>query len=213
MTERASDLAAALASAPIVAVVRHDDAADAERIARAAVAGGATVVEITFTVPDAPRLIARLSDTLPGIVVGAGTVLTAGQATAAVDAGAAFLVSPVTDLELLQRNAATPFLPGAFTPTEVAAASRAGAYAVKLFPARTLGPGFVTAVRETLPGVRLMPTGGIAPGEVGAWLEAGATAVGIAGALAAAWRRDGERGVQNVTEVAVAAAHTARSTE
>jgi len=205
-------LDAALAAVPVVAVVRHDDPADAERIARAAVAGGARVIEITFTVPDAEKLIARLAAELSGIVVGAGTVLTPAHVDAATAAGAGFLVSPVTDLELMRRSAGVPFIPGAFTPTEVATASRAGAHAVKLFPARILGPAFVAALRETLPGVQLMPTGGIAPEHVGSWLDAGATAVGIAGALTEAWRRDGERGVENVTAAAVAAAHTARST-
>jgi len=206
-------LDAALAAVPIVAIVRHDSTEDAARIAYAAARGGARVIEITFTVPDAAVLIARLVAELPDVVVGAGTVLTAAQLDAAADAGAAFLLSPVTDPAILARavERGIPAIPGAFSPTEVALGARGGAYAVKLYPARTLGPGFVAAIRDVLPGVKLLPTGGIGADDVAAWLDAGATAVGIAGALGTAWRRGGAEDVQQTMRAAVAAA-TNRST-
>ena len=209
-----SALQQALAADPVVAVIRHLDPAVALEIARAAAAGGIRVLEITFTVPDAPQVIATLVAELPDAVVGAGTVLTVEQVDAAADAGAAFIVSPVTDpiVGAHCRTRGIPYIPGAFTPTEVAAAANAGAAAVKIFPASTLGVGFVASLGEVLPHVSLMPTGGIAADQVGEWLAAGATAVGIAGALGAAWRRGGAAAVQTTAAEAIASAATRRST-
>jgi len=205
-----SALDAAIAAAPVIAVIRHDDPAVAERIARAAVDGGIRLVEVTFTVPRAHDLIARLAGDLADVVVGAGTVLTTEQVDAASAAGAGFLVSPVTDAGVLARAAAqgVPFIPGAFTPTEVAAAARLGAHAVKVFPAATLGTGFLTSLAEVLPHVKLLPTGGIAPEKTGEWIAAGATAVGIAGALKTAWQRGGADAVTAVAATAIAAARS-----
>ncbi|BDV29895.1 2-dehydro-3-deoxy-phosphogluconate aldolase [Microbacterium terricola] len=195
-------------------MVRHSDDVIAERIARAAVDGGIGIIEITFTVPSAPQLIARLRQELPGIVIGAGTVLTAADVDAATAAGADFLVSPIADAEVMRAAAARSirFIAGAATPTEVAAAWRGGAQAVKIFPAATLGPGFVSAVRDVLPGVPLIPTGGIRPADVGAWLSAGATAVGIAGSLTSAWQEGGADGVRAAAATAVTASAPIRST-
>lgn len=202
----------AIAAAPVVAVIRHTDAPSAERIARAAIEGGIRVVEITFTVPGADALIARLRADRPDVVIGAGTVLTPDQLDAAADAGAVFAVAPILDEAVAARAAerAVAFIPGAFTPTEVARASR-GAAAVKLFPAAGLGTAFVTAVRDVLPDVRLMPTGGITAAAVGDWLRAGAYAVGLAGALGTAWRAGGAADVQNTARIAVAAATAERN--
>jgi len=202
----------ALAAVPVVAVVRHADAAVAESIARAAIDGGIRAVEITFTVPGAAELIARLRADHHEVVVGAGTVLTPAQCDAAADAGAAFAVAPVLDQAVADRAASRglALIPGAFTPTEVARAA-ACAPAVKLFPASVLGIPFVSALRDVLPEVRLMPTGGIAAAAVGDWLAAGAAAVGLAGALTAAWRAGGADDVHRTTRIAVAAATAERN--
>jgi 2-dehydro-3-deoxyphosphogluconate aldolase / (4S)-4-hydroxy-2-oxoglutarate aldolase len=206
-------LETAVATAPVIAVIRHDDPAVAEAMARAAVAGGIRIVEITFTVPGAPEVIARLARELPDVVVGAGTVLTTSQMDAAASAGAGFVVSPVTDAAVAEAalGHGIPFIPGAFTPTEVAIAAQLGAYAVKIFPASTLGAGFVSSLAEVLPAVKLVPTGGIAPEQVGGWLAAGATAVGIAGALRGAWQRGGAEEVSTAAAAAVDAATNTRS--
>lgn len=208
-------LDSAIAAVPVVAVIRHDDADIAERIARAAVDGGIRIVEVTFTVPRADDLIARLVGDLADVVVGAGTVLTTDQADAASSAGAGFLVSPLTDAAVLERAAArdVSVIPGAFTPTEVAAAARLGAHAVKVFPAAALGTGFVASLAEVLPHVKLMPTGGIAPEKTGEWITAGATAVGIAGALTTAWRRGGADAVTDAARTAIAAATSTATTK
>ncbi|MFE5672963.1 bifunctional 4-hydroxy-2-oxoglutarate aldolase/2-dehydro-3-deoxy-phosphogluconate aldolase [Agromyces sp. NPDC056523] len=202
-----------LTHAPVVAVVRHDEASVAERIALAAADGGVRAIEITFTVPDAGALIERLVGMLPAVAIGAGTVLTPGQAQVAIDAGATFLVSPISDAAVLRRGAdhGVPVLPGAFTPTEVADARRAGAHAVKVFPAASLGTGFVSALAEVFPDIPLVPTGGIAPAEAGGWLTAGAAAVGIAGAFTRAWQHGGADHVKHAAITAIAAATDSRS--
>jgi 2-dehydro-3-deoxyphosphogluconate aldolase / (4S)-4-hydroxy-2-oxoglutarate aldolase len=199
--------ATSLRNARVVAVIRHDDASEAERIADAAIAGGVTALEVTFTVPDAARVIRRLVARHPSLLVGAGTVLSPEHADAAADAGASFIVSPVLDEGLLDhaRGLGLATVPGCFTPTEIARASRS-ADAVKIFPASALSPAFVQAVREVLPGVALLPTGGIATERVGDWLDAGATAVGLAGALRAAWTRGGADEVQKTIRTALDAA-------
>jgi 2-dehydro-3-deoxyphosphogluconate aldolase/(4S)-4-hydroxy-2-oxoglutarate aldolase len=114
-----------------------------------------------------------------------GTVLTADEVDRAVDAGARFVVSPSVVPEVIeaaQRHGIASY-PGALTPTEIHTAWRAGATAVKLFPAGTLGPSYLTAVRAPLPDVPLVPTGGVDVEAVGAWLDAGAVAVGLGGPL------------------------------
>lgn len=209
-----TSLALAVEAVPVVAVIRHDDTGVAERIADAAVAGGVRAVEVTFTVPSAGRLIAALRDRHPGVAVGAGTVLTPVQLDEAADAGADFAVSPVFDPGVAERSAARglALIPGAMTPTEVAvAAAGSPAPVVKIFPAGVVGPAFVSALRDVMPEVRLMPTGGIAADAVGAWLSAGAYAVGLAGALGSAWRAGTEDAVRQTTRIAVAAATAERS--
>lgn len=117
--------------------------------------------------------------------VGAGTVRTDDQLHAAIDAGAAFGVSPVLDLEILGAALAAdlPFVPGAYTPTEVDAAWRAGATFVKLFPASSLGPSHVRELRGPMDEIETIATGGLDQTNAGAYLEAGAVAVGVGSAL------------------------------
>jgi 2-dehydro-3-deoxyphosphogluconate aldolase / (4S)-4-hydroxy-2-oxoglutarate aldolase len=148
---------------------------------------GVRVLEITMDAPDAAGDLAAVRDRLAahGVLVGAGTILSADHLDAALDAGAAFGVSPLLDLEVLEAALATglPFIPGAMTPTEFAAAWGAGATFVKLFPASAVGPTFVRELRGPLPDVELIPTGGINASNAIAFLEAGAAAVGVGSAL------------------------------
>lgn len=170
----------------VVAVVRHVRAAEARAIAGSCLAGGLRVIEVTFTTPDADRIIADLvAQGHDGAVIGAGTILRADQVALAIDAGAQFLVSPLMDADILDagRQAGVLTVPGALTPTEVGAARGLGATVVKLFPASSVGPAFARAIRDVLPDVRLMPTGGIGEPEVEAWLSAGAGAVGVSSLL------------------------------
>lgn len=202
----AAAFTAALARHRVVAVVRHRDPDAAREIALGCIAGGLALVEITFTVPDAPALVADLvADAPEGVVVGAGTVLDADQVAAAAAAGARFLVSPVTDPDVLAAaaGAGVPFVPGAATPSEIGRAARLGAPVVKVFPAGDLGRPFLRAVATVLPGVPLLPSGGIGVADVPAWLAAGAVAVAIGGELDAAHARGG---TDAVTALAASAA-------
>lgn len=169
------------------AILRCDDAETARRALHAAIAGGFRVVEVTLTTPRALELIAEVA-AHPGVVAGAGTVLTREEADAAVDSGARFLVSPVTD-ELVIRRAAelgVASIPGGHTPTELLAAHRAGAPLVKLFPAPAGGPAWLRSLLAPLPFLKVVPTNGVDLDNAEQWLAAGAWALGFVAALFAA---------------------------
>jgi 2-dehydro-3-deoxyphosphogluconate aldolase / (4S)-4-hydroxy-2-oxoglutarate aldolase len=160
---------------------------------------GASIFEITFDGPaaadDLVAVRSRLADRWPAAWVGAGTIRTVEQVRAAVAAGAAFGVSPLLDRVVIDAAVASdlPFIPGAYTPTEVDAAWRAGATFVKLFPASSLGPGHVRELRGPLPEIETVATGGIDATNALDFLAAGATAVGIGSSLVratAAGRRE-----------------------
>jgi 2-dehydro-3-deoxyphosphogluconate aldolase/(4S)-4-hydroxy-2-oxoglutarate aldolase len=148
--------------------------------------GGVTVAEVTFTVPNAMDVIREAKRQLGDrVLLGAGTVLDAEAANRAIDAGARFIVSPVCRTALIEtchrRDVAV--LPGCYSPTEILTAWAAGADFVKVFPARSLSPAFIRDVREPLPQVKLIPTGGITAENAADWLDAGVAAVGVGGAL------------------------------
>jgi 2-dehydro-3-deoxyphosphogluconate aldolase/(4S)-4-hydroxy-2-oxoglutarate aldolase len=176
-------VSAAVERSGIVAILRAPTADGFAAVADVLVNAGITALEVTLTSRGALSALAGLCRQLPSTVaVGAGTVLTADEAKAAVDAGATFLVSPVVDPELIA-SSPVPFYPGTATPTEMYAAHRAGAPLVKVFPAAGLGPDFVRNVRGPLPQIRVMPTGGINIEDIADWLLAGACAVGVGGPL------------------------------
>jgi len=159
-------------------VVRADHIPDAARLCRALAEGGIRTVELTFTTPDVVGHLAKAAD-VPGVILGVGTVLTADQARAAVDAGARFLVTPGLRPEVAEAAAAAgvPVLLGAFTPTEVATAVDLGAAAVKIFPAGRLGPQYLSDLHGPYPQVELLPSGGVSASNAAAFLAAGALAV------------------------------------
>ena len=185
----------ALLAAKVVAVIRMKDAARLAGTAEALRRGGVTAIEITMTVPGAVDIIRELARTkAPGQLIGAGTVLDVGTAADVIGAGADFVVSPITDPATIETCRAEGVLvaPGAFTPTEIVAAWRAGADIVKVFPATSLGPQFLRDLRGPLPQIRLMPTGGVTIENARDFLAAGACCVGIGTALVD--RRDVEAG-------------------
>ncbi len=185
----------ALLAAKVVAVIRMRDAARLAGTAEALRKGGVTAIEITMTVPGAVDIIREMARSkAPGMLVGAGTVLDAGMAADVIGAGADFVVSPITDRDMIQacRAAGVLVAPGAFTPTEIVSAWRAGADIVKVFPATSLGPQFLRDVRGPLPQIRLMPTGGVTIENARDFLAAGASCVGIGTALVD--RKDVEAG-------------------
>jgi 2-dehydro-3-deoxyphosphogluconate aldolase/(4S)-4-hydroxy-2-oxoglutarate aldolase len=179
------DACAAVERARCIGILRASSAAEAAAAGRALVSGGLAVIEVAFTTPDAPAAIAELRAACPDAMVGAGTVLDAAAAFAAVRAGARFLVSPLLSDDVLRagHRYGVAVFPGASTPAEINAAMELGADAVKLFPAGSLGTGFLRSVAAAMPQVPFIPTGGIAAADARDWLEAGAMAVGIGGDL------------------------------
>ena len=174
-----------LEAARVVPVVRTKTAALAETAVQWLHEVGLRVFEITMTVPDAPALIRALSSDA-SLLVGAGTVRDGAAAAACLDAGARFLVAPWVDAALSApcRDAGALLMLGAMTPTEVRAALAGGADVVKVFPASSAGgPAHIRALASVFPGVAFCPTGGVGPGEVRTYLDAGARFVGLGGAI------------------------------
>lgn len=175
----------ALITRGAVAVIRLDDASSGLALADALSAGGVTAIEVTLTTPNAALLIAALREHAPSLLIGAGTVLSVADAREVIAAGAQFVVSPVFDAQVVStvQSADIVICPGAYTPTEMLHAHRAGADLVKVFPAESLGPAFLKGVLAPMPFLSLMPTGGVTPQNVGAWMSAGAAAVGLGSTL------------------------------
>jgi 2-dehydro-3-deoxyphosphogluconate aldolase/(4S)-4-hydroxy-2-oxoglutarate aldolase len=179
------DLARVLNSR-IVAVVRSTHVGQLTDVAEALLAGGVEIVEITFTVPRAHRVLEQLADRLGDkILLGAGTVLDAETARTALLAGAKFIVSPTLNLDVIRlcQRYDKLVLPGALTPTEVLTAWEHGADIVKIFPSDLTGPPYIKALHGPLPQIRLMPTGGVNLLTAADFLRAGACALGIGGSL------------------------------
>jgi Entner-Doudoroff aldolase len=175
---------AAFAQHRCSAILRTTDRDVVRPALEAAIAGGFRIVEVTMTTPDCLEHISAMTER-HGIVVGAGTVLTVDDAKEAMAAGARFLVSPVTDPQVITfcRQHDLVSVPGTFTPTEMMTAHRAGADLVKLFPAPANGPEFVKSVRGPLPFLRILPTAGVTEDNVEQWLAAGAFGVGFVASL------------------------------
>jgi 2-dehydro-3-deoxyphosphogluconate aldolase/(4S)-4-hydroxy-2-oxoglutarate aldolase len=174
----------------LVAILRLPDLSRALRLSQALLEGGASVQEFTLTNPEALEAIKEVRAKLPAFnegraAVGAGSVRSLAEAEAAITAGAQFIVTPITQLEVIAacKEAGVPITPGAFTPTEIATAWEAGADIVKVFPARMLGPGYVKDILAPMPYLKLMPTGGVDLENLGDYLDHGAVAVGVGGNL------------------------------
>ncbi len=179
------DLARVLNSR-IVAVVRSTHVGQLTDVAEALLAGGVEIVEITFTVPRAHRVLEQLAERLGDkILLGAGTVLDSETARTALLAGAKFIVSPTLNLDVIRlcQRYDKLVLPGALTPTEVLTAWEHGADIVKIFPSDLTGPAYLKALHGPLPQIRLMPTGGVNLLTAADFLRAGACALGIGGSL------------------------------
>ena len=173
-------------STGVVAIIRLKDASQVNDIVGALKEGGVRSMEITMSVPGAIDLIRQIAPTLPtDFRLGAGTVVDGPTAAACIDAGASFIVSPVFRREVLDvcRTRNVPSMPGCFSATEILDAWDAGADIVKVFPATSVGPGYLKDLRGPLPQVKLMPTGGVTVDNAPDWIRAGAVAVGVGSAL------------------------------
>ncbi|MDE2949186.1 MAG: bifunctional 4-hydroxy-2-oxoglutarate aldolase/2-dehydro-3-deoxy-phosphogluconate aldolase [Chloroflexota bacterium] len=170
----------------IVAIVRLDDLSTARHITEALVEGGIRAIEFTLTNPDAVPTIAAMRKSVDErVAIGAGSVTTPDQVRAVADAGAQFVVSPVSKRDVIAACAEQdlPAMPGAFTPTEIQQAWEWGASVVKVFPANHLGMRYIKDVKAPLPHLRLMPTGGVNADNIREFLDLGAFAVGVGSSL------------------------------
>jgi 2-dehydro-3-deoxyphosphogluconate aldolase/(4S)-4-hydroxy-2-oxoglutarate aldolase len=158
------DISNLLAASPVMPVIVLDKVADAVPLARALVAGGIRVLEVTLRTPAALESIRIIAREVPDALVGAGTVVSPADLAAAADAGAVFAVSPGASEELLRagRESRIPLLPGVMTPSDVINALAAGYTHFKLFPAAQAGGiGILKAMAGPFPQIRFCPTGGI----------------------------------------------------
>ena len=172
--------------AGLVAIIRADSSAGLVETCRALAAGGVTVSEVTMTTPGALEAIAAASEELgERCLIGVGSVLDGVTARRAVQAGAEFVVSPVFKREVIEAShtMGKPVLAGCLTPTEMLAATEAGADVIKVFPANHFGPRYFRDVLAPMPHLKLTPTGGVDLATVGAWFEAGAACLGVGSAL------------------------------
>jgi len=171
----------------LVPVIRVSSAQEAIDVADAIKEGGVTLIEITMSVPGAIDVIKALAQKYRDeIILGAGTVLDPETARAALLAGAQFIVTPTLNFDVihLAHRYSAVVVPGAMTPTEILAAWNAGADMVKVFPAAQLGgPEYLKAIRGPLPQILLVPTGGVNLQNAGAFIKAGAAALGVGGEL------------------------------
>ncbi|WP_266366374.1 beta/alpha barrel domain-containing protein [Tellurirhabdus rosea] len=186
-----NDLYSLVRQAPIVPVFYHADAAYAAQIVQACYDGGLRVFEFTNRGAAAlsvfSELAAYVSRHCPDMALGIGTILTPEDAAAFIDAGADFVVQPVTSPAVgeLCRSRNIPWIPAGTTLNEIYNATQLGADVVKVFPGNVVGPGFIKAIKAPMPHLQLMVTGGVEPTSesLNAWFSAGVTAVGIGSQL------------------------------
>ena len=173
----------------IIVVVRAQSAEQVIPLSEALIAGGVIAIEITMTTPNALAAIREARERVgERALIGVGTVLDSLTCRSALSSGAEFVVTPVCKTELIQiaQEADRPIMIGAYTPTEAQLAHEAGADYVKIFPADTLGPGYMKSLRAPLPHLRLVPTGGVDVQNVGDFLRAGCVALGVGSSLVSA---------------------------
>jgi 2-dehydro-3-deoxyphosphogluconate aldolase / (4S)-4-hydroxy-2-oxoglutarate aldolase len=170
----------------IIAILRGDYRKAVPALTEALIMGGIKIIEMTLNSPGAIDGIRCMSEQFGDqLLVGAGTVLEPDQAKQAVDAGAKFIVSPETNPAVIETalDLGVVPVPGAFTPTEIMQAYRAGARLIKLFPAIHGGPNYLKLIRGPLDHIEFVVTGGIDASNARLFLSAGAAAVGVGGVL------------------------------
>ena len=169
----------------VVAVLRADSPTQLMDVSKALREGGVVAIEVTMTTPGALKVIEEAAARMKDSIIGVGTVLDPETARAAILAGAEYIVSPTLHPGVIEmaRRYSKIVMPGAFTPTEILTAWQAGADVVKVFPASVGGPAYFKDVKGPLPQVRLMPTGGVDLTTTGAFIKAGACAVGAGSAM------------------------------
>lgn len=172
--------------ARLIVVARAQRAEDYDAVLDVLIDAGIRSVELTLTTPGTFDRLPQLLGQYDGVAdLGVGTVTTATDLSHAVDAGARYLVTPITSAAFVQQatDAGVPIVPGGLTPTELFASWAAGASAVKIFPAGQVGPGYLKDLRGPFPDLVAVPSGGVDLAGAAAWLQAGAVAVSVGGPL------------------------------
>ena len=185
MNERES-ICADIIDEGLVAIVRVPRTELALPLTKALVAGGIRAVELTMTIPNALDAIREIDREMGNdILLGVGTVIDDDTCRAAIDAGAKYVISPVTKPSLVKaaHTLDRPVMLGAYTPTEAQTAHEAGSDFIKIFPADTLGPGHIKALLAPLTHLRIIPTGGVNLDTMESFLTAGSAALGIGSSL------------------------------
>jgi 2-dehydro-3-deoxyphosphogluconate aldolase / (4S)-4-hydroxy-2-oxoglutarate aldolase len=170
----------------VFAVIRSDRLSLARKMALAAAKGGIKLIEITANTDGAWQLVEELKELLPDSSIGVGTIVGSEDLDNAIAVGADYLFTPHTNVNIIDRAVAAriPIVPGALTPTEIITAWQAGATAVKVFPIQAVGGvSYLQALQGPMAGIPLIPTGGVTPENAPTFLQAGAMAVGLSGAL------------------------------
>ena len=184
----------------IVAIVRGADPADVLRIADALQLGGVNILEVTLNSPNALQVIDALTGKMKNMLIGAGTVLSAADAQASIEAGATFIISPNVNVETIvaTKKLGIVSIPGAYTATEVVTAHSSGGDIIKIFPATNAE--YIKVLRGPLSHIPMMPTGGITPENISEFKKAGAVAFGIGTSLVDAKHQITREYLNRITE-------------
>jgi len=168
----------------IVSILRVPDPDKVLPASKAILNGGIKTIEISLNTPDALKCISEIAE-IEGLIPGVGTVVSKESAIESIEAGAEFVVSPITKKEIIDacHSMEKPVFSGAFTPAEIYQAYEWGADVVKVFPAETLGMNYIKAVLQPFPNIKLMPTGGVTPDNIDKWFDLGAVCVGVGGSF------------------------------
>lgn len=165
----------------IIAIMRTDYPEALEQVVSSLQEGGIRIIEVTLNTPDALKKIEVLKTTFPDMIIGAGTVLDAETARAAILSGASFLLAPTLHPDVIQmaNRYQVLVIPGVFTPTEILTAVEYGAKVVKVFPVGTLGPSYIKELKGPLSHIEMIPVGGVTTENAQQFLEAGSFALGM----------------------------------
>ena len=172
-------------SRPAIAIIRHLTLSQVKVFMPHFVATGFTTIEVTMNTNEKAEIIAFLLESYPELNIGLGSVCSVDDAQWAIEHGCHFLVTPVMIPEVITfaKTKNTVIFPGAFTPTEIFTAQELGAFAVKVFPAKTLGPDYIKQIKAPMNHLKLVPTGGVDASNIELFFDAGAYGVGIGSAL------------------------------
>ena len=181
-----------------VAVIRTKTYEEAKEISIAAIEGGMNIIEVTMSVPNAPKLIKELKDEYKDACVGAGTVLTKDAVDECIENNADFIVSPCVDEEIISYAIIRKVLiiPGLMTMSELNKVYNMGLKFIKVFPGNVVGKGFIGAAKSIFPDLNIMPTGGVNKDNISEWIQSGADCSGIGSDLNKVYKTNGTAGVK-----------------